>query len=526
MFKFLKEKLSKAVSAFSKKVEEDKDAKVEEKVVESPLEEIAEKKKEVIEAVQSEAQSILDEAEDDADSEVELEERAVEEARLAAIKAQEDLEAKRLEIEAKIALEKKRQEEAAALEIERAKKELEKARVEQERKDLLARREAKRKEEQKRLEEEQKKLAEKKKQGFLKKLFGKKEEPKKVESPRLILEKEEYDDVFEDHSDELEEVVEELRPVEKPVETKAVPQPKPEVVEEKKSFFEKIKETVTTVKLSDEKFNELFWDLEFTMLENNVAVEVIEKIKEDLRVELTTGKVQRKTIDQIVHDTLKKSVEDLFNSAESFDLIDKIRMSGKKPYVIAFIGVNGSGKTTTMAKIANYLLKNDLSVVFAASDTFRAAAMAQLQEHADRLGVKMIKHDYESDPAAVAFDAIKHAQAKDIDVVLIDTAGRLHTNDNLMNELKKLIRVNKPDLKIFIGESITGNDCVEQAKLFNEAVGIDAIVLAKADVDEKGGAALSVSHVTKKPILFLGTGQTYDDLQEFDSEVIVKNIGL
>ena len=138
----------------------------------------------------------------------------------------------------------------------------------------------------------------------------------------------------------------------------------------------------------------------------------------------------------------------------------------------------------------------------------------------------MIRHDYESDPAAVAFDAIEHAKAKGIDVVLIDTAGRLHSNDNLMNELKKLVRVNKPDLKIFVGESITGNDCVEQAKLFNEAVGIDAIILAKADVDEKGGAAVSISYITKKPIIYLGTGQKYADLAEFKPDIIIKNIGL
>ncbi|MBI2650794.1 signal recognition particle-docking protein FtsY, partial [Candidatus Woesearchaeota archaeon] len=145
---------------------------------------------------------------------------------------------------------------------------------------------------------------------------------------------------------------------------------------------------------------------------------------------------------------------------------------------------------------------------------------------ADKLGIKMIKHDYGSDPAAVAFDAIKHAKAKSIDAVLIDTAGRMHSNVNLLDEMKKIIRVAKPDLKIFVGESITGNDCIEQAKTFNESVGIDGIILAKADIDEKGGAAVSVSYVTKKPILFLGIGQKYTDLQEFDSEVIIKNLGL
>ena len=202
------------------------------------------------------------------------------------------------------------------------------------------------------------------------------------------------------------------------------------------------------------------------------------------------------------------------------------KRKANKPLVIVFVGINGSGKTTTIAKMAKYFMNNDFKIVMVASDTFRAAAIQQLEEHANNLGVKMIKHDYGSDPAAVAFDGIQYAESHGIDVVLVDTAGRLHSNVNLMDELKKIIRVSKPDLKIFIGESITGNDCVEQAQKFNEAVGIDGIVLSKADVDEKGGAALSVAYVTGKPILFLGTGQEYGDLQKFDKSVVLSNLGL
>ena len=205
--------------------------------------------------------------------------------------------------------------------------------------------------------------------------------------------------------------------------------------------------------------------------------------------------------------------------------MEKIRKE-EKPFVIAFFGVNGSGKTTTIAKIADLLNKNKISCVLAASDTFRAASIEQLQIHADRLRIKLIKHDYGSDPAAVAFDAVKHAKAKNIDVVLIDTAGRLHSNVNLMDELKKVVKVAKPDLNIFVGESIAGNDCVEQAKTFNEAVGIDGIILAKADIDKKGGAAISVSYVTKKPIIYLGMGQEYFDLKEFEPNLIVEGLGL
>ena len=165
-------------------------------------------------------------------------------------------------------------------------------------------------------------------------------------------------------------------------------------------------------------------------------------------------------------------------------------------------------------------------MVFAAGDTCRAAAIQQLGEHADRLKIKMIKHEYGADSAAVAFDAIRYAQSNKIDVVLIDTAGRLHSNVNLMAELKKICKIAKPDLKIFTAEAITGNDAAEQSKKFDENIGIDGIILTKADVDEKGGAIISVSHVTKKPILFLGTGQNYDDLERFDADKVIERLGL
>jgi len=309
--------------------------------------------------------------------------------------------------------------------------------------------------------------------------------------------------------------------IEKQVETKV--EVKKEPIEEKKGFFGKITEIVTTKKISAEKFDELFWDLELALLENNVALEVIEKIKSDLKSELVDRPIPRGKVDEVIASSLHDSIEGLFNVG-TFNLLDKVKE--KKPYVICFIGINGSGKTTSIAKVANYLQSQGLSVVMAAADTFRAAAIDQLQLHADKLGIKLIRHDYGSDPAAVAFDAVKHAEAKKVDVVLVDTAGRLHSNINLMDEMKKIIRVAKPDLKIFVGESITGNDCVEQAKQFNDAVGIDGIILSKADVDEKGGAAISVSYVTQRPILFLGVGQEYKDLQPFDKEKLLASIGL
>jgi len=297
--------------------------------------------------------------------------------------------------------------------------------------------------------------------------------------------------------------------------------------EEPKGFFAKITETFTKIQISDEKFEELFWELEIVLLENNVAVEVIDKIKRDLKRELMTGKVSRKGVEDLILSTLRQSITELFD-VEKINLIDRIKEKRKNnmPYIIAIIGVNGSGKTTSIAKLTHKFQKEGLSVVLAASDTFRAAAIQQLEEHANKLNVKMVKHDYNSDPAAVAFDAIKYAEARNIDVVIIDTAGRLHSNTNLMRELEKVIRVCKPDIKIFVGESITGNDCVEQAKEFDKAVGIDAIILAKADVDDKGGAAISVSYILQRPILYLGTGQAYDDLKDFDSKLILESLEL
>jgi fused signal recognition particle receptor len=296
-----------------------------------------------------------------------------------------------------------------------------------------------------------------------------------------------------------------------------------EAAEEKKGVFARVKEAITTKKISEKQFDEMFWDLEFALLENNAAVDVIEKIKTDLKADLVEKPIPRTRVQDTIVSSLRKSIVDLF-PIEPPDVLKLARQ--KKPFIICFVGVNGSGKTTSIAKVAHLFKKHGFSVVLAAADTFRAAAIDQLQAHADKLGIKLVRHDYGSDPAAVAFDAIKHARAASKDVVLIDTAGRLHSNTNLMDEMKKIIRVAKPDLKLFVGESITGNDCVEQARQFDEAVGIDGIILAKADVDEKGGAAISVSYITKKPILYLGIGQEYSDLQQFDKDKLIASIGL
>lgn len=291
---------------------------------------------------------------------------------------------------------------------------------------------------------------------------------------------------------------------------------------EKEGLIAKIKKKFT-FKITQDVFENFWRNLETLLLENNVALEVTDKIKSDLQKELIGKEIGKENVENFIKRELKKAILNLL--IEPFDLIARIK-DARKPYVIVFFGINGSGKTTTIAKLAYLLQQQKLSCVFAASDTFRAASIEQLEKHASRLNVKTIKHSYGADAAAVAFDAISYAKAHSIDVVLIDTAGRMHTQANLMREMEKICRVTKPDLKIFIGEAIVGNDMIEQAKSFLEAVGIDAMILTKADVDEKGGAAISASYVTQKPILFLGTGQSLDSLQKFDPKEFIKSLGL
>ncbi|MEN9626694.1 MAG: hypothetical protein RL557_1022 [archaeon] len=291
---------------------------------------------------------------------------------------------------------------------------------------------------------------------------------------------------------------------------------------EKKSFFARIK-SAFSYKISENEFSEMFDDLEMGLLENNVALEVVEALRKKLAERLIGKEIKRDELEEEIKKELRISLEEMI--IEPDNPLDIIKVS-KKPFVILFFGINGTGKTTSIAKIAHFLKKSNFSVVLAAADTFRAASIEQLAEHAKRLDIPLIKHDYGADPAAVGFDAIKYAQTHHMDVVLIDTAGRMHTKSNLIEEMKKIERVNKPDLKIFVAESIAGNDATEQAKTFHNAINIDGSILSKADIDEKGGTILSVSYVTNKPIFYLGTGQNYDDLQLFNKEKFIESLGL
>jgi fused signal recognition particle receptor len=324
----------------------------------------------------------------------------------------------------------------------------------------------------------------------------------------------------EEKQDKIQKEIEEAKKPEKE-ESKTEKEQKPE--EKKQGFFDKLKKVFVKTEINEKEFDKFFNSLEEILIENNVALEVIDSLREKLKKELLNKEIPKNKVEEEIKKALKDAISALL--IEPFNLEEKISQSikEKKPYVIVFFGINGSGKTTTIARLA-YLLKKKYSVILAAADTFRAASIEQLEKHAEKLQVEIIKSKYDADPASVIFDAIAHAKAKNIEVVLADTAGRMHTKQDLLREMEKIVRVSKPDLKVFVAESTTGNDAVEQAKAFNDAIGIDALILSKADVDERGGAMISVSHVTGKPILFLGIGQEYKDLEVFDKKRILDKL--
>lgn len=270
-------------------------------------------------------------------------------------------------------------------------------------------------------------------------------------------------------------------------------------------------------KIKEDDLDSLLWELELALMEADVALPVAEEIKNGVKEDLMGKRYARgHTLDDVVETSIKDSILKILRINE-FDF-DAWFEKREKPAVIMFVGINGTGKTTSIAKIANRMIKNGKTVVLAAADTFRAGAIEQLTIHSERLGCKIVKHSADADPAAVAFDAIEHAKAKRKDAVLVDTAGRMQTNSNLMDEMKKIKKVAKPDLVMFVGDSLAGNDAVEQARAFDAAIGVDAIMLTKIDADSKGGAALSIAHTIGKPIAFVSNGQEYDQLVKFDAK--------
>ena len=273
-------------------------------------------------------------------------------------------------------------------------------------------------------------------------------------------------------------------------------------------------------RIKEDPLDEILDELEIILLEADVAYPVVEEIKKGVRENLVGRKYDRSyTLEQVVEMSVKDAVRDVLKINE-FDF-DGWLAERDRPTVIMFVGINGTGKTTAIAKIAKRVQDQNMTVVMAACDTFRAGAIEQLTIHADKLGCKIVKQGHDADPSAVAFDAIEHAKSKRKDVVLIDTAGRMQTNNNLIEEMKKIVRVAKPDLKVFVGDSLAGNDAIEQAKVFDAAVGIDAVILTKIDTDAKGGAALSIAHTIGKPIAFVCNGQEYGDIIKFNTEWMI-----
>lgn len=294
--------------------------------------------------------------------------------------------------------------------------------------------------------------------------------------------------------------------------------------EKLKSGFKGLVSKVTTIEFKAENLSPILSDFKMSLVQNDVAFPVADKIGDDLEKRLIG--VQVKRLDdrkRIVEENLRAVLLEVMLTNNRLDLLELVgekRKSGE-PLVLMFVGINGTGKTTTIAKVAEFFRNKRCSVVLAGADTYRAGSIEQLEEHGKRLGVRVIRSNYGGDPAAVAYDAVNHAKAHGINVVLIDTAGRMQTNQNLMNELVKVKRVVGPDVTILTVDSLIGNDAVMQAEEFNNAVGIDATILTKVDADVKGGSALSVTYVTKKPILFIGVGQTYKDLELFNPEKFV-----
>jgi fused signal recognition particle receptor len=276
-------------------------------------------------------------------------------------------------------------------------------------------------------------------------------------------------------------------------------------------------------RLKEDVLDDLLRDLELAMIEADVALPVADELAAVVRKELAGKRIDKDfKIDDAVELALKAAVKDVL-SGQKFSLNEKMKAKDP-PYVIMFVGINGTGKTTVIAKLADRLQKHGFSCVLAASDTFRAGAIEQLTLHAEKLGCKIIKHQAGGDPAAVAYDAVEHAKARKKDVVLIDTAGRMQTNINLMDEMKKIKRVAKPDLVVFVGDALAGADAVEQARTFNEAVGIDGVVLTKIDADAKGGAALSIAKTIGKPVIYVSFGQGYEEFRRFDADWMVSRI--
>ena len=295
-----------------------------------------------------------------------------------------------------------------------------------------------------------------------------------------------------------------------------------------KRAFSSAAKSISQRELSEKDLDESLFDLNIALLESDVSQEVIDDLSQQIKDNLVGMKLQKhETTEQIIASTLKDNFSKILAKAGSVDLISAINTKKQRkggPFKIVFLGINGTGKTTTVAKVANLLKKSGFSIVIAAADTHRAGAIEQISSHAEKLSIKVISQRYGADPSAVSRDALEYANKHYIDVVLIDTAGRMQTAKNLMDEIGKIVKVIKPDIKLFVGDSLSGNDTINQAREFFSYTEFDGAILTKTDADAKGGSAISISYITSKPIIYLGVGQGYDDIIKFNREQFVESI--
>lgn len=295
-----------------------------------------------------------------------------------------------------------------------------------------------------------------------------------------------------------------------------------------KNAFSSAARSIGQKEITERVLDDTLLELQIALLESDVAQEVVDDLSAKLKKELLGLKLEKgQEADAIIEKKLQESVAGIFARAGRLDLVGRIKAKKEAkqgPFSIVFLGINGTGKTTTVAKVANLLRKQGLSVVVAAGDTHRAGAIEQLTQHAQRLSLKVIAQRYGADPSAVGRDALDYAKKHYIDAVLIDTAGRMQTSKNLMDEMGKIVRVVKPDAKLFVGDSLAGNDTINQAREFFQYANFDGAILTKIDADAKGGAAISISHLTSKPVVYVGIGQGYDDMIPFDPDKFIESL--
>ncbi|MGC8662696.1 MAG: signal recognition particle-docking protein FtsY [Candidatus Micrarchaeia archaeon] len=344
---------------------------------------------------------------------------------------------------------------------------------------------------------------------------------------------------FKQQEEKKEEEIEKEEKIEESKEDK-IGNEKPKIEkskQEEQSKEQKIKSTVSKttkiksiifkkVKIKDDDVNEMLEQLKLSLIESDVNYEVAEKFIENLRKLIVGTEVDSKNIEKEINEAIRKALRNTLAKSINIDITSFVHEKKKddEPVGILFIGPNGAGKTTTIAKIAKMLKDAGITCTLSASDTFRAAAIEQLTTHAEKLGIPIIKGKYGSDPASIAYDAIAYSRAHKIDAVLIDTAGRQETNKSLLEEIKKMVRVTNPQLKIFVGESIAGNALLEQVKEFDEVIKLDGVILTKLDCDAKGGNTLSILSETNIPVLYFGIGEGYDKIIPYNPDEIIENI--